>query len=145
MIKTVKDYKEHMDKMKNDPEYVVKYRSEQDAVIRKHWLELKPFNKAEDIPEIPVKPIEELRDFYFPILIKCGAIPKKDLVDGEWYYGEHRRCTVAKWDEKDNKFKYWRQKFNSNYWDICKHFEDDDGYAVFVPLRKATNEEIPIL
>ena len=83
MIKTVKDYKEHMDKMKNDPEYVSQYRAEQDAVIREHWLKLKPFTKAEDVPEIPVKPIEELKDFYFPILIKCGAIPKKDLVDGE--------------------------------------------------------------
>lgn len=44
------------------------------------------------------------------------------------------------WNEKENKFDYVRYKFGY-YWDECNHFEDDDGFALFVPLRKATDEE----
>lgn len=28
------------------------------------------------------------------------------------------------------------------YWDECNHFEDDDRFALFVPLREATQDEI---
>lgn len=27
-------------------------------------------------------------------------------------------------------------------WDECNHFEDDNGFALFVPLRLATQEEV---
>ena len=110
---------------------------QQKAQFRK----IKPFVNAEDIPDLPKVDAKEWKEYFVPILIEKGAIPKVDLIDGEWYYGDHRRCNVAKWNEKDNQFDYLRYKFGY-FWDNCNHFEDDDGYALFVPIRKANKEEI---
>jgi hypothetical protein len=74
-------------------------------------------------------------DYYVPRLIKAGAIPKKDLHHNYVYLGEHRCCTRAKWNADKNEFEYWRTKFNNVFIDTCHHFEDDNGYALFVPIR----------
>ena len=94
---------------------------------------------SQDIPDIPQVPKEEYENFYLPKLLKAGAIPKKDLVDGQVYIGKHRRCTIARWNKKQNKFEYWRDKFGYRFIDVCNHFEDDDGYALFVPIKLEKN------
>lgn len=70
-------------------------------------------------------------------------IAKKDLVLGSYYLGDHRRCTIAQWSGKE--FLYIRNKFGNHFIDTANHPEDDDGYALFVPLRlvdqKLTEEE----
>ena len=81
------------------------------------------------------------KNFYVPKLIGAGAIPKKDLVDGQYYAGDHRNATIARWDANQNKFIYMRTKWNATFEDDCNHFEDDDGYALFVPIKTATEEE----
>ncbi len=70
----------------------------------------------------------------------AGAIPKKDLVHGQIYIGEHRNTTIARWNQETNKFVHMRYKFGWRE-DDCNHFEDDDGFALFVPIRLGTQEE----
>lgn len=137
----LKDYQEHLKKMKEDPEYKINYIKKMKELQKEDFLKIKPFEKAEDVPELPQVDKKEWNEYFVPILIEKGAIPKKDLVDNEWYYGDHRRCTIAKWNNKDNQFDYLRYKFGY-FWDNCNHFEDDDGFALFVPIRKANKEEI---
>jgi hypothetical protein len=119
-------------------------KAEREQRIREYWETLKPFAGVNDIPELPRVETDEWNNFYVPKLIGAGAIQKKNLVDGQFYAGDHRRATIAKWDAKQNKFIYNRTKFNMTYEDDCNHFEDDDGYALFVPIRIATEEEYKI-
>lgn len=140
-MKTIKDWQEHIRKLKENPEYKEGWIKNQIEIQKENFRNLKPFTNADDVPDLPRADKKEWQEFYVPILVKMGAIPKKDLVDGEWYYGNHRRCDFAKWDEKKNQFNYIRFKFGF-FWDNCNHFEDDDGYALFVPLRLATQDEI---
>jgi len=122
-------------------EKILKDREERDKRLRELWDKLPKFKDPSDVPAIPRVPAEEYKSYYVPKIIAAGGIPKKDLVDGKCYIGEHRNATVAKWNEGRNKFEYWRHKFNDVYTDVCNHFEDDDGYALFVPIRIATQEE----
>lgn len=57
---------------------------------------------------------------------------KKDLVKGQDYTGNCRNADSATWDGK--KFIYYRYKFGYWYTESINHFEDDDGYDVFVPM-----------
>lgn len=116
-------------------------KAEREKRIREYWETLKPFTGVNDVPELPRVDNDQWINFYVPKLIKAGAIPKKDLVHGQYYAGDHRRATIAKWDAQQNKFIYNRTKFNMTFEDDCNHFEDDDGFALFVPIRIATQEE----
>ena len=97
---------------------------------------LKPFEKESDVPDLP-----KLDDFYINKLIELGGIPKSELEDSQWYYGNFRNSDLGKWDSEKQEFGHWRYKFGHR-WDTCNHFEDDNGYALFVPLRKANDEEL---
>ena len=104
--------------------------------IREYWEELKPFEKASDVPHLP-----HMNHYFVNRLIQLGALSKIVLEDGVWYYGNYRNSELGKWSAKDQKFLLWRWKLG---WrpDDCNHFEDDDAFDLFVPLRKATEEEI---
>lgn len=104
--------------------------------LREYWINLKPFNASYDIPKLPVVGKEEWTSFYVPLLIKAGAIPKKDLVHGVTYIGNCRNSSEAMWDSKDSIFIYKRTKFNIVYDDTINHFEDDNGFDLFVPIKK---------
>jgi hypothetical protein len=108
--------------------------------IKKYWEYLNPFENPDDVPDIPVVDEKEYKTFFIPRLIELGAIPKRNLIDGQVYIGEHRRCTRARWNAVENKFKYWRFKFGW-FEDMCNHFEDDDGYALFVPIKVDANQD----
>jgi len=115
----------------------MKTEKENERKLRKkeEWNNLKTFEKPEDVPNIPIVNKNEYANFYIPRLIKAGAIPKKDLVDGGIYIGEHRRCKISRWNKGKNKFEYIRDKFGMKILDECNHFEDDNGYALFVPIK----------
>lgn len=134
----IDEFKEHFNKMNPTLE-------ERKENIRKYWLELKEFKKEEDIPNIPIAgnmfTQDEIDKFFLPILIKNGAIIKDHLKDNTWYYGNHRNCNVAKWNVEENKFEHLRFKFGYR-WDKCNHFQDDDGFALFVPIREANLDEV---
>lgn len=104
--------------------------------IREYWDELKPFTEEVDVPHLP-----HMNHYFMTRLIQLGALPKILLEDGVWYYGNYRNSNLGKWSVLDQKFNLWRWKFGWRT-DDCNHFEDDDGFALFVPLRKATEEEV---
>lgn len=108
--------------------------------IKQFWEnELPKVNSPEDVPELPKVSETEWREFYVPKLIQAGAIAKENLVVGKIYIGDHRRTNCAKWTGKE--FVYRRYKFGMVYDDYCNHFEDDDGFALFVPIREGTEED----
>ena len=119
---------------------------ENDKLLRKErlvdlWNNLGTFKEPKDVPNIPIVDKEEYEKFYIPRLIKAGAIQKKDLIDGEVYIGEHRIGNLGKWCADKDKFEYWRYKYGTRFIDDCNHFEDDDGYALFVPIKLGKKED----
>ena len=83
----------------------------------------------EGLPQAP----PEFWELICEKLIEKGAIPKKDLVVGTTYTGVCRNSDEATW--LGDKFEYVRYKFGIQYKDTINHFEDDDGYDLFVPLN----------
>jgi hypothetical protein len=115
-------------------------KAEREKRIKEYWEnDLPKFNDPKDVPDLPKANEQEWKDFYVPKLIQAGAIPKKDLINGQFYIGNHRNAEVAKWE--GDRFVYRRTKFTAVYDDYCNHFEDDDGFALFVPIRVGTEEE----
>ena len=98
-----------------------------------YWRNLKPFKTVDNIPELPIVSKDEWDNFYVPILIRCGAIPKDKLIPGRQYKGACRNAEIATWT--GTKFLYERTKFNYTYNEIINHFQDDDGSDLFVPLE----------
>lgn len=119
----------------------LKLKAERNAKLKEYWLTLPKIEKLEDVPVIPRVDEKEYREFYVPKLIAAGAIPKADLVDNQFYYGEYRRAKVGKWNAEENVFEHWRYKFGFRL-DTCNHFEDDNGFALFVPIRLANEAEV---
>ena len=65
-----------------------------------------------------------------------GVIRKSDLENYAHYIGLSRSGNIAIWDPNDERFVCIRYKFSSAFVERTKHIEDDDGYDVFVPLKK---------
>ena len=95
---------------------------------------LTEFKTEDDIPDLPKLPEDEYKEIVIPNLIRCGAIPKKDLILDKEYLGACRNSSKAIW--KGDHFEYLRYKWGSSYIDSINHFEDDDGYDLFVPIRE---------
>ena len=105
-----------------------------------YFNDLKPFKTVDDIPDIPiVKDKEVYENVIVKNLIRCGAIPKDKLIVGKTYIGACRNASEATWNGKD--FDYKRFKFGMWQDDDINHFQDDDGYDLFVPIKeKETND-----
>ena len=67
--------------------------------------------------------------------VRCNIIPipKSELVVGETYPGYCRNSSRATWNGK--VFQYMRKKFGSEFLEEINHYEDDNGYDVFVPVK----------
>ena len=98
----------------------------------KQYTELQPFKDIDDIPEIPITDKETYDSVIIPNLIRCGAIPKDKLIIGETYVGACRNSDEATWNGKT--FNYKRYKLGTWRDEEINHFQDDDGYDVFVPI-----------
>ncbi len=94
---------------------------------------MKPFKNLYDIPDIPHVDEKTYKEIIIPNLIRCGAIPKKDLIIGKTYIGECRNASEAVWN--GHTFVYERYKFGDTFDEEINHFEDDDGYDLFVPIK----------
>jgi hypothetical protein len=101
--------------------------------ILEYWAKRGPFKNEDDIPPIPIVSTEDYKSIIIPNIIRCGGIPKEDLVPGKTYIGDCRNATEAVWDGE--KFAYMRTKFGHTYPETINHFQDDDGYDVFVPIK----------
>ena len=75
---------------------------------------------------------EDYEKYVVKNFIRCGAIPKKDLVIGKTYIGSCRNASEAVW--LGEQFEYDRYKFGFTFKEKINHFEDDNGYDLFVPL-----------
>lgn len=128
---------EHLRKFKEDPQYKEEWLKQKELDRQAHWLQLKPFQLAHDVPALP----NPLTPFYIQRLHELGAIPLKDLQDGQWYYGDYRNADLGRWDAQQQVFHHLRYKWGYR-WDTANHFEMDNGFALFTPLRPATLEEI---
>ena len=88
-------------------------------------MTLKPFQKAEDVPALPV-----MNDFYTQRLIELGAIPKNKLEDGKWYYGEKNGFRVSDCDLSPFQL-YKRNCKNLTNRIKKKLFENWDGFDFY--------------
>ena len=98
-----------------------------------YWKNRKPFKNEDDIPSVPIVKKEDYDNIIIPNIIRCGGIPKEELIVGETYIGDCRNASEAIWDGE--KFTYMRTKFGCTYPEDINHFQDDDGYDVFVPIK----------
>lgn len=114
------------------------YHTDRGDEVDVHFI--KVFKKLSDVPEFPgCKTAEESRQLADKF-IEAGAIPKKDLIPGGWYLGQCRNTNVAQWWPHGG-FHYIRYKMDGKYVDTINHFEDDDGYDVFVPFKLLYSDE----
>lgn len=110
-----------------------KEKEERYNTVLNHWKERKPFKDEDDIPPIPIVLPKDYEEIIVPNIIRCGGIPKDKLIVGKTYIGDCRNATEAVWDGE--KFTYMRTKLGSTYPETINHFQDDDGYDLFVPLK----------
>jgi len=101
---------------------------------KEYWKNLKKFKDIYDIPKLPIVDNDDWL-FIVDCLVKSGAIPKKDLIDGATYRGRTRNSSIAMWDKKNEDFIHYRDSWGQKYRDVINHFEDDNGYALFVPIK----------
>ena len=110
-----------------------KEKEERYNTVLNHWKERKPFRDEDDIPPIPIVLPKDYEEIIVPNIIRCGGIPKDKLIVGKTYIGDCRNAREAVWDGE--KFTYMRTKLGSTYPETINHFQDDDGYDLFVPLK----------
>ena len=120
-------------------------KQEREEAELRRWDNLPRLEKREDVPTLPRVEEQEWKEFYVPRLIKAGAIPLVELQDGAVYEGDHRCGKVARWHEEKQEFEYPDWEFNVKTTARCNHFENDDGFALFVPLKKVAGKEIDLL
>lgn len=107
---------------------------EQIKHIIEYWETREPFKDEDDIPDIPVVPQEIYHEYIVPNIVRCGGIPKSQLKLHTVYIGGSRNITEAEWT--GDKFIYTRHKLSGTYIDEINHFEDDDGYDLFIPIKE---------
>jgi len=99
---------------------------------------MEKFNRASDIPDFPgCKDADEHKKLVREY-VNAGAIEKSKLVKWAWYVGGCRNTSIAQWTGKC--FQYIRNKFGSCYIEKINHFEDDDGYDLFIPIHEVDVE-----
>jgi hypothetical protein len=103
-----------------------------------YWRNLNCDFTVDSIPDIPKVCQDVYNDIVIPALIRCGAIPKSQLEVGATYIGSCRNANEAIWN--GFQFEYIREKFGSVFKEKINHFEDDNGYDLFVPIKKKNIE-----
>ena len=81
-----------------------------------------------------MKSREDYEKYVIKNFIRCGAIAKKDLIIGKTYIGSCRNTEEATW--LGEYFEYNRTKFGTVFKEKINHFEDDNGFDLFVPLKE---------
>ena len=120
-------------------EEVEEIRKQQYLKLLERWKNrTEKFTILEQIP-VPVVEKEDYKNIIVPAFIRCGAIPKSQLEIGERYIGSCRNASIATW--LGDKFEYERYKFGDTFKEKINHFEDDNGYDLFVPIGKILKPE----
>jgi hypothetical protein len=129
-FKVKRRHKKRLDDMKQD---INRFRN------------LPKLEKREDVPVLPRVGEKLWKHFFVPALIEAGAIPLMELEDGAVYEGDHRVGKVARWNAKNEEFIYPHWEWTQKTTDKCNHFEQDDKFALFVPLKKVAGKEVDLL
>ena len=130
-----KELKERLAKLRKEAEdRVAKEKADRIENCIQSYEKLGKFTEEniEWMCSLPQLPHDVWENRFVPLLIKLGAIPKKDLVVGKSYKGFCRNASVAVWNGK--RFTYQRTKFGYTYPEDINHFEDDNGYDLFTPV-----------
>lgn len=100
-----------------------------------YWQNL---NRVYDgyFPTIPHVHPSDYKNIIIPAIVRCGGIPKDQLKVGKIYIGECRNASEAVW--LGDKFEYQRYKFGETFPEKINHFEDDNGYDLFIPFKEKT-------
>ena len=122
--------KETIEKVK---EKLLKDKEERYNNILEFWKNRKPFKNEDDINGCPKVLPDDYQNIIIPNIIRCGGIPKNKLEIGKTYIGDCRNASEAVWNGK--VFTYMRTKFGYTYPEHINHFEDDDGYNFFIPIK----------
>lgn len=136
-----KEYGKNKDKevLKKIKEIGIFVREERDEKVIEFWKNLnKEFKEPIDVPRLNLRD-EEYQKYVIPALKRCGAIALKDLEIDHVYLGEWRRGNIGRWDGE--QFEVYRDKFGNRFIDKCNHFENDDNYALFVPIKSISKEK----
>ena len=96
---------------------------------------MEKFKYINDIPEFPACNSSQEHEELCAEYILAGAIPKSELVSGDWYIGQSRSTNIAQWFSKPKKFYFIRYKMGGEYVDTIRHFQDDNGYDLFIPFK----------
>lgn len=112
-------------------------KKERKQNIKEFWdniTEIKKIDGEYNIPDLPkFDNQEDYKNIIVKNLIRLGAITKDKLIIGKTYLGNCRNTNKATWN--GTQFIYDRYKFGSYYQDNMNHFQDDDGYDLFVPMK----------
>jgi hypothetical protein len=108
--------------------------------IKNIWDNLDLTCKNAYVPEIE-KPITKDT---INKLLNAGATHLNELQDLKWYYGQHRNTKMGQWIAKEGCFNYINYTMGFHRVDQAPHFMNDDGGALFIPFRLATEKEITI-
>lgn len=114
-------------------EKLLKDKEERYNNILEYWKKRKPFKNEDDINGCPKVLPKDYQDIIIPNIIRCGGIPKDKLEIGKTYIGDCRNASEAVWNGK--VFTYMRKKFGYTYPEDINHFEDDNGYDLFIPIK----------
>lgn len=106
--------------------------------LKVHYENHKTFQLDDNDIEFPLINNPELRKWMENKFIELSALPKDKLEIGKYYYGASRNTDEAMWN--GNTFEYEVHKFGFTYKDNINHFQDDDGYDVFVPIKLVEEE-----
>ena len=120
------------------PEEIERIKKERYERMIEFITTMKPFTSVDGIVDVPVTDHETYKNVVIPNFIRCGAIPKTQLEIGKTYIGHCRNASEAIW--KGDYFTYKRYKFGDTFEEDINHFEDDDGYDLFVPIKLKDDE-----
>lgn len=98
-------------------------------------FKIKKFEIVNDIPEFPRCDSEEERLEYIQAYLEAGAIPKEELISGDWYIGQSRSTNIAQWFPIGG-FHFPRYKMDGKYVDNIPHFTENVDTDVFIPFKK---------
>lgn len=98
-------------------------------------IKFRKFKKVDDIPEFPSNLTSSDAEEFARKYIEAGAIAKEDLISGGWYTGQSRNTNIAQWFPNPGRFYFIRYKMDGKYVDNIHHFQDDNGYDLFIPFK----------
>lgn len=110
------------------------YTQQQDVKVVHTWRHLNTPLSSDYEPEVPKCSPAIYKGIVIPALLRMGAIPKSELKIGSKYKGYCRNAHEAVW--LGDKFEYQRCKFGEIFPEKINHFEEDDGYDLFVPYEE---------